>query len=81
MHAHLSELWTFSVILALETSLFPSNFVPYIVVANVGGHCLLGKIPLELLHLSWEKSQNLSTGDRAEMLSTVDLQSCFMKVC
>ncbi|KAL2540020.1 Polycomb group protein [Abeliophyllum distichum] len=47
--------------------------------ANVGGHCLLGKIPLELLLLSWEKSQNLSTGDRAEMLSTVDLQSCFMK--
>lgn len=47
--------------------------------ANVGGHCLLGKIPLELLHLSWEKSQNLSIGDRAEMLSTVDLQSCYMK--
>ncbi|KAK4436400.1 Polycomb group protein EMBRYONIC FLOWER 2 [Sesamum alatum] len=47
--------------------------------ANVGGHCFLGKIPMELLHLSWEKSLNVSSGERAEMLSTVDLHSCFMK--
>ncbi|KAL0382259.1 UNVERIFIED_CONTAM: Polycomb group protein EMBRYONIC FLOWER 2 [Sesamum calycinum] len=47
--------------------------------ANVGGHCFLGKIPMELLHLSWEKSLNLSSGERAEMLSTVDLHSCFLK--
>ncbi|KAL6531208.1 hypothetical protein OROHE_014277 [Orobanche hederae] len=53
-----------------DGSLFP---------ANVGGHCFLGKIPMELLHLSWEKSLNLSGGDRAEMLSTVDLHSCFLK--
>ncbi|KAL2549999.1 Polycomb group protein EMBRYONIC FLOWER 2 [Forsythia ovata] len=46
---------------------------------NVGGHCFLGKIPMELLHLSWEKSPDLSTGERAEMLSTVDLHSYFMK--
>ncbi|KAL3837861.1 hypothetical protein ACJIZ3_022452 [Penstemon smallii] len=49
---------------------FPDNF---------GGHCFLGKIPLELLHLSWEKSTNLSVGDKAEMLLTVDLHSLFMK--
>lgn len=50
------------------------------VIANVGRHCLLGKIPMELLHLSWEKSPNLSLGERAEMLSTVDMRPCFMKV-
>ncbi|XP_073035720.1 polycomb group protein EMBRYONIC FLOWER 2 isoform X2 [Primulina eburnea] len=48
---------------------------------NIGGHCFLGKIPLELLHLSWEKSPNLISGERAEMLSTVDLHSCFMRTC
>ncbi|KAL3524118.1 hypothetical protein ACH5RR_016952 [Cinchona calisaya] len=47
--------------------------------SNVGGHCLLGKIPMELLHLSWEKSPNMSLGERAEMLSTVDMHPCFMK--
>ncbi|KAL2555951.1 Polycomb group protein EMBRYONIC FLOWER 2 [Forsythia ovata] len=46
---------------------------------NIGGQCFMGKIPLELLHKSWKKSQNLSMGDRAEMLSTVDLHSCVME--
>ncbi|XP_027104037.1 polycomb group protein EMBRYONIC FLOWER 2 isoform X2 [Coffea arabica] len=46
--------------------------------SNAGGHCLLGKIPMELIHLSWEKSPNLSLGERAEMLSTVDMHPCFM---
>lgn len=40
----------------------------------------MGKIPLEVLQLSWEKSQNMGSGERAEMLSTVDLHSCFLKV-
>ncbi|KAM7499499.1 hypothetical protein LguiA_023913 [Lonicera macranthoides] len=47
---------------------------------TLGGYCLLGKIPMELLYLSWEKSPNLSLGERAEMLSTVDMQSCFVKL-
>ena len=42
-------------------------------IANVGGHCFLGKIPMELLHLS--------SGGRAEMLLPVDLHSCLLKVC
>ncbi|GFP80747.1 polycomb group protein embryonic flower 2 [Phtheirospermum japonicum] len=54
----------------VEGSLFP---------ANVGANCFLGKIPMEILQLSWEKSLNLSGGERAEMLSTVDLDSCFLK--
>ncbi|OIT37272.1 PREDICTED: polycomb group protein EMBRYONIC FLOWER 2-like isoform X1 [Nicotiana attenuata] len=54
----------------LDTSSFP---------LNLEGHCLLGRMPMELLHLLWEKSPNLSLGERAEMLSTVDLSPCFMK--
>ncbi|KAL3521374.1 hypothetical protein ACH5RR_019523 [Cinchona calisaya] len=56
-----------------------SHAILFISCANAGEHCLLGKIPMELLHLSWEKSPNLSLGERAEMLSTVDMHPCFMK--
>ncbi|KAL4555157.1 hypothetical protein LXL04_037768 [Taraxacum kok-saghyz] len=48
--------------------------------ANIGGYCLMGKIPLDFLHLSWEKSPNLSLGERVEVMSTVSIQSCFMKL-
>ncbi|GMH19732.1 hypothetical protein Nepgr_021573 [Nepenthes gracilis] len=44
-----------------------------------GRHCLLGKIPMETLFLSWEKSPNLSLGERAEMMSTVDMHPCLLK--
>ncbi|KAJ8537137.1 hypothetical protein K7X08_035538 [Anisodus acutangulus] len=54
----------------VDTSSFP---------LNLEGHCLLGRMPMELLHLLWEKSPNLSLGERAKMLSTVDLNPCFMK--
>lgn len=47
---------------------------------NIGGYCLMGKIPLNFLHLSWEKSPNLSLGERVELVKTVSMQSCFMKV-
>lgn len=50
-------------------------------IANVGGHCFMGKIPMDLLQLSWGKSMNLDSGERAEMLLPVDLHSCFLKVC
>ncbi|CAL5364104.1 unnamed protein product [Camellia sinensis] len=58
----------------LLLGLFPWNR------SNVEGLCLLGKMPMELLYLSWEKSPNLSLGERAEMMSTVDLHSCFAKL-
>ncbi|XAR66078.1 hypothetical protein NMG60_11012145 [Bertholletia excelsa] len=48
--------------------------------SNVEGLCLMGEIPLELLYLSWEKSPNLSLGERAEMMSTINLHSCFLKL-
>nr|KJB07893.1 hypothetical protein B456_001G051500 [Gossypium raimondii] len=45
-----------------------------------GGCCLWGRIPLESLYLSWEKSPNLSSGQRSEMVLPVDLQSCLLKL-
>lgn len=60
--------------------LYCSNLIFETVVVNHEGHCLLGRMPMELLHLLWEKSPNLSLGEGAEMLSTVDLNPCFMKV-
>ncbi|KAH7557330.1 hypothetical protein JRO89_XS11G0121500 [Xanthoceras sorbifolium] len=44
-------------------------------LANDGGHCLLGKIPLESLCVMWEKSPNLSLGQRAE-LSCLNKDKC-----
>ncbi|XP_052185326.1 polycomb group protein EMBRYONIC FLOWER 2 [Diospyros lotus] len=49
---------------------FPSNFE---------GHCLLGKISMQSLHLTLEKSLNLNVGERADVVSTVHMHSCFMK--
>ncbi|KAL6980917.1 hypothetical protein U1Q18_022553 [Sarracenia purpurea var. burkii] len=37
-------------------------------------------MPVELLYLSWEKSPNLKLGERAEIMSNVDLHSCFLKL-
>ncbi|KAG4137061.1 hypothetical protein ERO13_D07G048300v2 [Gossypium hirsutum] len=45
-----------------------------------GGCCLWGRIPLESLYLSWEKSPNLSSGQRSEMVLPVDLQFCLLKL-
>jgi hypothetical protein len=55
----------------MDMARFPSTY---------GGYCLLGKVPLELPYLSWEKSPNLNLGEKAEMLSTVDMFSCFVKM-
>ncbi|XP_031287439.1 polycomb group protein EMBRYONIC FLOWER 2 isoform X2 [Pistacia vera] len=49
-------------------------------LANDGGCCLWGKIPLESLYMSWEKSPNLSLGQRAEVTYPVDMLSCFLKL-
>ncbi|KAJ9546241.1 hypothetical protein OSB04_025948 [Centaurea solstitialis] len=44
------------------------------------GDCLLGEIPLDLLHLSWERSSNLRLGGRAETMSSISMRSCDMKL-
>ncbi|CAI0450550.1 unnamed protein product, partial [Linum tenue] len=49
-------------------------------VENVGGCCLLGKIQLESLYASWQKSPNLALGQRVEVASAVDMYSCFLKL-
>ncbi|XP_011022373.1 PREDICTED: polycomb group protein EMBRYONIC FLOWER 2-like isoform X6 [Populus euphratica] len=46
---------------------------------NVGGCCLLGKIPLDSLCNFWEKSPNLGLGQRVEVTSPVDMMACFLK--
>ncbi|XWS47714.1 hypothetical protein CRYUN_Cryun13aG0007900 [Craigia yunnanensis] len=48
--------------------------------ANGGGCCLWGRIPLESLYLSWEKSPNLSLGQRAETILPLDMHSCLLKL-
>uniref|UniRef100_A0A803KT87 Uncharacterized protein n=1 Tax=Chenopodium quinoa TaxID=63459 RepID=A0A803KT87_CHEQI len=48
--------------------------------SSVEKSCLWGKISMESLFLSWEKFPNLSRGERVEMLSTIDLRPCLLKV-
>ncbi|TXG70004.1 hypothetical protein EZV62_004939 [Acer yangbiense] len=48
--------------------------------SNDGGHCILGKIPLEELCVMWEKSPDFSLGQRAEVTCPVDMHSCFLKL-
>ncbi|KAM6601293.1 polycomb group protein EMBRYONIC FLOWER 2 isoform X2 [Cannabis sativa] len=55
----------------INVSSFPSK---------LGGNCLWGKIQLESLYFSWENSPNFSLGQRAEMISTIDMHSCLMKL-
>jgi hypothetical protein len=40
----------------------------------------MGKIPLESLYMSWENSPNFSLGQRAEIMTTVNMDSCLLKV-
>ncbi|XP_044468213.1 polycomb group protein EMBRYONIC FLOWER 2 isoform X2 [Mangifera indica] len=49
-------------------------------MANDGGCCLWGKIPLESLYMLWEKSPNLSLGHRTEVTYSVEMHSCFLKL-
>ncbi|XP_038877071.1 polycomb group protein EMBRYONIC FLOWER 2 isoform X3 [Benincasa hispida] len=48
-------------------------------MASVPGYCLWGKIPLESLYISWQNSSNFGLGQRAEIMSTVDMRSCVVK--
>ncbi|PWA76072.1 polycomb protein, VEFS-Box [Artemisia annua] len=47
--------------------------------SNFGGYCLLGKIPMDILHQSLERSPKLSLGGRAETITSVSMRSCYMK--
>ncbi|KAJ8752953.1 hypothetical protein K2173_008688 [Erythroxylum novogranatense] len=47
---------------------------------NAGGSCLLGKIPLESIYTSWEKLPNLILGQRLELILSVDMNACLLKL-
>ncbi|KAF7825086.1 polycomb group protein EMBRYONIC FLOWER 2 isoform X1 [Senna tora] len=47
--------------------------------STAGEYCLYGKVSLESLYMTWESSPNFSLGQRAEIMSTVDLLPCFLK--
>ncbi|XP_038709030.1 polycomb group protein EMBRYONIC FLOWER 2 isoform X2 [Tripterygium wilfordii] len=47
---------------------------------NIGGHCLLGKIPLHSICTLWERSPNMNLGQRVDLISSVDMHSCFLKL-
>lgn len=49
-------------------------------MANPGGYCLWGKIPLELLCKSWEKSPNMYLGHRAEVTFPIEMRPCILKL-
>lgn len=44
------------------------------------GYCLWGMMPVESLYMSWGKSPSMSLGQRAEIMSTVDMKPCFVKI-
>lgn len=48
--------------------------------AGAGEYCLCGKVSLESLYMAWDSSPNFHLGQRAEIMSTVDLLPCSMKV-
>lgn len=56
------------------------NYNFFLVAGNAGGYCVLGKIPMESLYLSWENSRNLSLGQRVEVTFCVDLLPYLVKV-
>ncbi|KAM7272302.1 hypothetical protein ACFE04_026965 [Oxalis oulophora] len=49
-------------------------------LANTEGHCLWGKIPLQSIYTTLEGSPNMSLGQKVEMTSPAEMQSCFMKM-
>jgi hypothetical protein len=67
------------VFLHREIQFFNLKYCLYM-AENVGGCCLLGKIPLNSLCNFWEKSPNLGLGQRVEVTSPVDMNACFLKV-
>ncbi|KAD7480351.1 hypothetical protein E3N88_03487 [Mikania micrantha] len=64
------SVWSLSNLLSILCSCLAAN----------EGYCLMGKIPIDFLHFSREKSPNISLGERAQFMSTVSLKSCYMKL-
>ncbi|XP_077235314.1 VEFS-Box of polycomb protein [Tasmannia lanceolata] len=54
----------------LDAPSFPSKYE---------GYCLWGRLQMDSLYSSWAKCATLSLGHRAEMLSTIEMQSSFLE--
>lgn len=52
----------------------------FFIAANLGGNCFWGKIPIESLCLSLEKSVTWNLNHKLEMISTIDMHSTILKV-
>ncbi|RZB42750.1 Polycomb group protein EMBRYONIC FLOWER 2 [Glycine soja] len=46
---------------------------------RAGEYCLCGKVSLESLYMAWDCFPNFRLGQRAEIMSTVDLLPCILK--
>lgn len=52
----------------------------FILWLTAGEYCLWGKVSLESLYMAWDCFPNFRLGQRAEIMSTVDLLPCILKV-
>uniref|UniRef100_A0A0R0I0Z9 Uncharacterized protein n=1 Tax=Glycine max TaxID=3847 RepID=A0A0R0I0Z9_SOYBN len=51
----------------------------FVSTATAGEYCLCGKVSLESLYMAWDCFPNFRLGQRAEIMSTVDLLPCILK--
>ncbi|KAH1189816.1 Polycomb group protein EMBRYONIC FLOWER 2 [Glycine max] len=51
----------------------------FILCLTAGEYCLCGKVSLESLYMAWDCFPNFRLGQRAEIMSTVDLLPCILK--
>ncbi|KAJ1389071.1 putative polycomb group protein EMBRYONIC FLOWER 2 isoform [Sesbania bispinosa] len=61
----------------VNANLMPSDLPSF--ESRAGEYCLCGKVSLESLYMAWDSSPNFHLGQRAEIMSTVDLLPCILK--
>ncbi|KAJ1395011.1 Polycomb protein, VEFS-Box [Sesbania bispinosa] len=61
----------------VNANLTPSDLPSF--ESRAGEYCLCGKVSLESLYMAWDSSPNFHLGQRAEIMSTVDLLPCILK--
>ncbi|KAL4638379.1 hypothetical protein ACB092_03G142100 [Castanea dentata] len=77
--ARVEKMFQVGVEIPLGTNWSKGSLDPNLLPSTGGGYCFWGKIPLESLYMSWESSPNFSLGQRAEIMTTVNMNSCFSK--
>ncbi|XP_073223943.1 polycomb group protein EMBRYONIC FLOWER 2-like isoform X2 [Cicer arietinum] len=61
----------------VNTNPGPSNMTSY--ESRVENNCLYGKVSFQSIYMAWDCSQNFRWGQRAEIITTVDLLPCILK--